>query len=340
MIGAAEAKVVFISGVAGLLGSHLADVLLAQGCRVVGCDDLSGGYEDNIPRGVEFHRYNINDFSRNLELLKDVDVVYHTAAFAYDGLSFFCPYEVSQNTYSYTLSLLSAAVEQGVKRFVFCSSMARYGRLQPPFYELQTPKPVTPYGVAKYAAEMAIQSLSEVHGIEYVICVPHNVIGPRQRYDDPYRNVAAIMMNRMLLGQQPVIYGDGRQSRCFSFVQDCVRLMAQMGFDERAKNEIFNIGPDEEETSILHLAETIADILNFPLEPIYMPGRPAEVRLATCSSDKIRKVFAYETQYTLRSGLEEMAQWIRRRGPRPFQYDRQIEIKNQNLPKTWREAIL
>ena len=148
--------------------------------------------------------------------------------------------------------------------------------------------------------------------MEYVIAVPHNIYGPRQKYDDPYRNVAAIMINRMMTGQQPIIYGDGSQRRCFSFIEDDAKILVQLATTDHPDivNDIVNVGPDEEFISINALAEMIAHVVGFELDPQYMPARPLEVQDATCSADKARAALGYRTEYTLRRGLEEMAEWM------------------------------
>ena len=208
---------IFITGVAGFLGSHLADTFLAKGHQVVGCDNLIGGYLDNVPAKVEFHQYDCTFFNSMVKIMKDVDVVYHTAATAYEGLSVFSPHVVTKNIVDASVSVMTAAIVNKVKRFVLCSSMARYGTNAVPFREDMVPQPQDPYGIGKYSTELFLKNLCEIHGMEYVIAVPHNIIGPRQKYDDPYRNVASIMINMMLQGRQPIIYGDGNQKRC-SFV--------------------------------------------------------------------------------------------------------------------------
>ena len=238
---------IFITGVAGFLGSHLADAMIKEGHEVVGVDNLIGGYLDNVPEDVEYYQVDCKYLNTMNKLMKGVDIVYHTACTAYEGLSVFSPELVCQNTYQITAAVASAAVSQGVKRFVYCSSMARYGTQEVvPFTEDMIPKPQDPYGISKLAAEHLISCLGEVHGMEYVIAVPHNIIGPRQKYDDPYRNVASIMINLMLQGRQPIIYGDGTQKRCFSFVQDDIECLKKLAFQEGLNGEIVNIGPDEE----------------------------------------------------------------------------------------------
>ena len=208
-----------------------------------------------------------------------------------------------------------------------------------PFTEDMICKQQDPYGISKLAAEQILHNLCDVHGMELVVAVPHNIIGPRQKYDDPYRNVASIMINLMLQGRQPIIYGDGSQKRCFSFVQDDIACLKKLAFQENVVGETINIGPDEEFVTINQLAETIAKLLDFDLNPIYLPGRPQEVKLATCSADKARKLLGYKTQYTLEQGIEEMIDYIRNRGVKPFEYHLPIEIVNEKCPKAWSQRM-
>ena len=331
---------VFVSGVAGFLGSHLADAFIHRGDEVVGCDNMIGGDLQNLPEGITFEKADCGDIPAMKRMLADVDVVLHCAAIATEGLSVFSPAIIAKHVYENTAGLLAAAASRKVKRFVYCSSMARYGHGAPPFTEDQTPAPVDPYGIAKYAGELLVQNVAETHGFEYVIAVPHNIIGPKQKYDDPYRNVASIMINRMLQGKQPIIYGDGEQSRSFSFVQDCVDPLLTMATKPGLSGEVINIGPDEEVTTINQLARTIADIIGFHLQPLYVAERPKEVRNATCSADKARKLLGYRTKVSLTEGLQSMVEWIRAHGTRPFQYHLPIEIDSPMVPKTWRERLI
>lgn len=331
---------IFITGVAGFLGSHLADAMLALGHEVVGCDNLIGGYIDNVPEDVDFYQVDCKYLNTMNKFMKGVDVVYHTACTAYEGLSVFSPELVCQNTYQITASLASAAISQGVKRFVYCSSMARYGTQKiVPFTENMIPVPQDPYGISKLAAENLLKCLSSVHGMEVVIAVPHNIIGPRQKYDDPYRNVASIMINLMLQGRQPIIYGDGTQKRCFSFVQDDIDCLTKLAFQDNVVGEVINIGPDEEFVTINELASTIARLLDFELNPIYMAGRPQEVRLATCSADKARRLLGYHTEYSLEKGLQEMIDYIKVKGTKRFRYHLDLEIVSDITPKTWKDKL-
>src|SRR5688572_20339572 len=189
---------------------------------------MIGGDRANLPEGIRFDEADCCDVGDMTRLTHDVDLVYHCAAIATEGLSVFSPALIAKHVYENTAGLLAGAASNKVNRFVFCSSMARYGVGEPPFREDQTPRPEDPYGIAKFAAELLVANVCDTHGIEYVIAVPHNIIGPKQKYDDAFRNVASIMINRMLQGKQPIIYGDGEQTRCFSFVQDCVEPLIRM----------------------------------------------------------------------------------------------------------------
>jgi UDP-glucose 4-epimerase len=330
---------VFISGVAGFLGSHLADRMLELGHAVVGCDNLLGGYLDNVNPKVEFHQYDCNYLNSMMKIIKGSDVVYHCAATAYEGLSVFSPYVVTKNIVTASVGVITAAIANGVERIVLCSSMARYGANQVPFREDMEPRPQDPYGIGKVSSELFLRNLCDTHGVEWVIAVPHNIIGPRQKYDDPYRNVASIMINLMLQGRQPIIYGDGNQKRCFSFIDDDLGVLERLAFEEGIAGQVFNVGPDEEFVTINELAATIADIIGFRLEPVQMAERPQEVYFANCSADKIRARFGYRTECSLRGGLERMVEWISARGTKPFKYHLDLEIINELTPRTWKERL-
>jgi UDP-glucose 4-epimerase len=331
---------IFISGVAGFLGSHLAEVFLADGHEVIGIDNLIGGYLDNVPEGVAFHEADCNDFARMNALMKNVDIAYHCAATAYEGLSVFSPHLITQHIVTASTGMISAAVNNRVRRFIMCSSMARYGSNQVPFTEEMEPRPQDPYGIGKYTSELMLRNLAETHGMEWVIAVPHNIIGPRQKYDDPYRNVASIFINMMLQGRQPYVYGDGNQMRCFSFIADNVWPLKRMAFESECVSQVINIGPDDEFITINELAQAIARLLEFPLEVKYTKPRPQEVYLANCSNDKAKRLLSYEPKVKLEDGLRQMIDWIRSRGVRPFTYHLDLEIVNDKAPETWSKRLI
>jgi UDP-glucose 4-epimerase len=263
------------------------------------------------------------------------DIVYHCAATAHEGLSVFSPHFITTNIVGASTGVFSAAAANKVKRIINCSSMARYGAITPPFDETMAPQPHDPYGVGKLAAEQLLENICKTHGIEYTIAVPHNIIGPRQKYDDPYRNVASIMINLYLQDRQPIIYGDGQQQRCFSFISDCVFCLKEMAFSDKVIGEVINIGPDEGAISILDLAHVIAGLLGKTCRPTFVNERPREVRIALCSANKARRLLGYKTSTTLEDGLREMITHIKARGVLPFTYHLPLEIINEKTPKTW-----
>ena len=192
----------------------------------------------------------------------------------------------------------------------------------------------------KYASELVVKQICELNNINYTILVPHNIIGPRQNYTDPYRNVIAIMINRMLQNKQPIIYGDGEQKRTFSYVDDCIYCIEQTITRDDLNGEIINIGPDEEFVTINEVAKLIAEKMQFNLKPIYVKGRPKEVKYATCSSDKARKLLGYQTKTNLSQGIDKMIEDIKEKGTKNFRYNYKIEINNENTPETWKNELI
>lgn len=331
---------VFVSGAAGFLGSHIAEAFIRAGTEVVGCDNMIGGDLENLPEGIRFEEADCCDVQVMKRLTKGADIIYHCAAVAPEGFSVFSPAFIARNVYQNTAGILAAAATNQTRRFVHCSSMARYGAGTAPFIEDQPPQPETPYSIAKYAAELLVANICSTHGLEFVIAVPHNIVGPKQKYDDPYRNVVSIFINRMLQGQQPIIYGDGEMTRSFSFIQDCVDPMVKMATQPGLNGEIINIGPDEDPITINELAGHLAKLLDFDLKPIYVGARPREVQVATCSSDKARKLLGYKTSVSLNTGLSGMIEWIRAHGTKQFSYHLPIEIDSPLLPSTWRDRSI
>lgn len=332
---------ILITGVAGFLGSHLADAFLQKGHSVYGIDNLIGGYESNVSKGVIWWIQDLYDFDAIEPMFKDIDIVIHTACTAYEGLSVFSPALVTKNTSGITATVLSASVKHNVKKFIHMSSMARYGtQTQIPFTEDMIPMPQDPYGIAKYATELLVKNISETHGMDYVILVPHNIIGPRQKYDDPFRNVASIMINRMLQDKQPIIYGDGNQKRCFSFINDVIDPIIVACETDIANGKIINIGPDEEFITINDLAKNIANLLKFNLNPIYVDDRPQEVREANCSADLARELLGYKTKTSLKDGLSDLCDWIKFQGVKDFNYHLPLEFITDKTPKTWSNKLI
>lgn len=345
---------VFITGICGFLGSHLADALLADGHTVEGNDNLICGDMDNLPAGIPFQGIDCCDFDgmkKTLDRFKP-DVLVHCAATAHEGVSNFSPSFITRNIYEASVATFSAAIASGVKRIVFMSSMARYGAgaefihvdkvgiKPPPFTEdFHTPAPVDPYGAAKCAAEITLRILCKTHGVNYSILVPHNIIGIRQKYDDPMRNVASIMINRLLKGLPPIVYGDGKQVRCFSPVKDCIPSIIK-AVEGHADGEVINIGPDSGEISVLALAHKLIALTGASGEITFMPDRPNEVKEAYCSSDKVRQLLGYEPKQSLDDCLKDMVEYIRAKGTKDFDYSFPLEIVTDKTPKTWVERLI
>ena len=331
---------IFITGIAGFLGSNLAEYYLNKGFKVSGCDNLVGGSLDNLNiKNINFFKSNCEDLEEMKKIMKGVDVVCHAAAYAHEGLSSCSPVLISNNNVTGSVSVFTAAIHNNVRRIVFCSSMARYGQIRVPFKEDDDLKPVDPYGVSKVAAENILKILSKTYKFEYNIAVPHNIIGPKQKYNDPYRNVVSIMVNLMLQNRNPIIYGDGNQKRTFSDIDDCVYCLDKLITDPKIVSEVVNIGPDEEYITINDLYHLLSNKLQFNLAPIYLKDRPNEVKEATCSSDKARKILGYKTKVKLSESLDKLINYIQKIGPKKFEYIYPLEIDNEKTPLSWKEKL-
>lgn len=322
---------IFVTGLAGFIAGHLADALSADGHEIYGCD-IAGTSNDIAPSDC-------CDFNMMLALMRSFrpEVVVHCAALPHEGLSVFSPSVITDSIYAASVSVFSAAIAAGARRIVNLSSMSRYGAIPSPFYESDDPKPADPYGIAKLAAERTLECLAKIHGVEYVTAVPHSIYGPRQCRSDPYRNVIAIMMNRILQDKPPIIYGDGSQRRCFSYVDDIVPCLVQMATsdDPDILGRIINIGPDTGDVSILQLCHMVSNEMGYRGPPLHYDRRPAEVHHANCSGQLSRGLLGYKPKTSLQNGIHLMAEWIKKVGPKPFNYHLPVEILRPNTPKTW-----
>jgi UDP-glucose 4-epimerase len=333
---------VLVTGVGGFLGSHIAEHLIKLNHDVYGVDNFIGGEYNNcsyLPL-EKLYPEDCCDLESMLIATKGIDVVYHCAATPHEGLSVFSPYVISKNNLLASVSVITAAIQNKVKRIIYCSYMARYGKQQTPFREDMETKPQDPYGISKVAGEEMLKTLCDTHGVEWVIAVPHNIIGPKQKYDDPFRNVVSIFLNRMMQNKAPIIYGDGGQTRCFSYVDDCISCLIKMLDSKEVVKQTINIGPDEEFVSIKEVAEICANVTGFNEPFIHMKDRPQEVKHAVCSSDKARLMLQYKTTTTLKEGINKTYQYIKKQGPRPFNYHLDLEIINDKTPTTWKDKLI
>jgi len=334
-------KRVIITGISGLLGSTYARYLINKGgYEVIGIDNMIGGVEGNVPEKAEYIRGDIQDTALLTEICKGADCVFHTAALPYEGLSVFSPACTVNSIVSGTVSIASACLANNVRLLINCSSMARYGDQTPPFTEDLPRKPVDPYGLAKAQAEEHLEMLHEIHGLNFVTVVPHNVIGKGQRYYDPFRNVVGIMINRTLQGKPIIVYGDGEQKRSFSNVYDCIEAVYKIMISDRdIAKQIYNIGPDDNEISIKQLAYKVGHFCEKYPNLQHFPDRPREVKNAFCSSDKIRKEFNYNASITVDQTLKEMISWIKPQ-VREFEYHLPLEFVTDETPKTWTDKLI
>ena len=300
-------KKIVITGVAGLLGSRMAEWIIQNhpSYTIIGIDDLSGGYIEHVPKQVEFHQLDISTGNLN-ELIKGAEIVYHFAAYAAEGLSpFIRKYNYNCNLVA-TANIVNACIEHGVGRLVFTSSMAVYGVGTPPFKETDAPAPIDPYGVAKYACEMDIQIAGEQHGLDWCIIRPHNVYGIKQNIWDKYRNVLGIWMYQHLNGEPMTIFGDGEQTRAFSYIDDIVEPLWNSAIRPEASKEIINLG-GVEEWSINKANSLLRSIIGSG-EVIYKEGRH-EVKNSIPTFQKSVDILGFEHKTNLAEGLWDMWVW-------------------------------
>lgn len=297
---------VLITGVGGLLGGRLADWILrgVPGCAVVGVDDFSCGYPENVPPGVELHRVTLGE--GRLPGIGRFDAVYHFAAYAAEGLSPFVRLYNYRNNLLATAEIVNHCLNTDCGRLVFTSSMAAYGAGSPPFDERDTCQPIDPYGVAKHAAERDVQIAGEQHGLPWCIIRPHNVYGPGQSLWQHYRNVLGIWMARRLEGLPLLVYGDGQQQRAFSFVDDCLPCLWEAGLSPAAQGQIINLGGSAPVT-IRQAAETLIDVMGGGEIEHREPRH--EVKEAWCTTVKSEQLLGYRDRTTLRAGLAAMWVW-------------------------------
>ena len=327
-----------VTGGAGFMGSWLVDNLLAKGHDVTSVDNLSGGYMRNVNKDCNFIKMDLRDKAKVNDVVKGQDVIYHLAAYAAEGQSVFSPIEINDINITPMNNLLVAAVNNDIKRFVFTSSMAVYGAQKPPFSEELHTKPEDPYGIGKQYCEEMLRIFSDTYGFEYVIIRPHNVYGPRQNIADPYRNVLGIWINSIMRDKQPYIYGDGEQTRAFSYIEDITPAIANAGFFEKAKSNAINVGSDEVIT-INKACRVVLKSMNSDIKPVYLEERPCEVKHAHCTIGKSEKLLGYKTEHKLKDGLEKMIKWCKGLGPQEPTYRVPIEV-NKNVPKVWQERMI
>jgi UDP-glucose 4-epimerase len=326
---------VLVTGAAGFIGSHVCRHLLKAGHQVLGLDDLSGGFRDYVPDGVRFTEGSITDSALVKKLFAEnrFDHVFHLAAYAAEGLSHFIKHFNYTNNLLGSVNLINASVNHGVKCFVFTSSIAVYGKNQLPMTEDAVPQPEDPYGIAKYAVELDLQETHEMFGMNFVVFRPHNVYGEFQNIGDRYRNVIGIFMNQILQGLPMTIFGDGKQTRAFSYIDDVAPVIAASIARPESYNQVFNVGADKP-YSVNELATVVAKAMGASTQIKHLEARN-EVVHAYSAHDKVRKHFGdLIKNVTLEDGVARMAAWAKKAGARQGKPFEGIEIR-KNLPPSW-----
>jgi UDP-glucose 4-epimerase len=329
-------KISLVTGGAGFIGAHVTNHLIKFGHKVIVIDDLSGGFIENINKNAIFIKGTILD----KELLENLfneykfDYVFHLAAYAAEGLSHFIRNFNYQNNLIGSINLINLSVLHKIKCFVFTSSIAVYGEGQLPMREELTPTPEDPYGVSKYAVELDLKCAKEMFNLDYVIFRPHNVYGEFQNIGDRYRNVIGIFMNQLLKGESLTIFGDGNQTRAFSYIDDVAPHIANSINIKSAYNKIFNIGGDID-YSVNQLAKTTMEVMGLSQDINYQPARN-EVLHAYADHTNAKKIFNLNEDnfINLREGIEKMAGWVSKVGSRESNYFGEIEI-HEKLPPIW-----
>jgi UDP-glucose 4-epimerase len=329
---------ILVTGGAGFIGSHVAEQLIDRNHRVTVLDDLSGGFEENVVAGARFVHGSINDVALVDELFETnrFEYVYHLAAYAAEGLSHFIKRFNYSNNLIGSVNLINASINTGVKCFVFTSSIAVYGASsQLPMTEETPPRPEDSYGIAKLAAEQELRACKEMFGLDYIIFRPHNVYGERQNIGDKYRNVVGIFMNQILQSKPMTIFGDGTQTRAFSYIGDVAPIIAQSIDCPDAYGQVFNLGADQPYT-VNQLAEAVARAMGIEPNIVHLPARN-EVANAYSAHDKVRRVFGERPLHRLEEGLGRMAEWVKQHGVRSSQEFEDIEV-TKNFPQAWLPA--
>lgn len=325
---------VLVTGGAGFIGSHVVDSLVGMGQTVVALDDLSGGFPENIHPAAQFVQGSVTDAALIEGVFRQhkFEYVYHLAAYAAEGLSHFIKRFNYTNNVIGSINLINASVNHGVKCFVFTSSIAVYGTNQLPMTESLIPHPEDPYGVAKLAVEQDLRITHEMFGMDYVIFRPHNVYGERQNIGDRYRNVIGIFMNQIMQGNPLTIFGDGSQTRGFSYISDVAPIIAQAPHNPDALNQVFNVGADTPVT-VRHLAEVVCEAMGAPIRIQHLEARK-EVVHAYASHEKVRRIFDLGSEVPVEQGIGQMAAWAQAHGPRRSKRFEGIEVA-RNMPPSW-----
>lgn len=349
-------KAILITGGAGFIGSHLCEYTLKKYKKdydIICIDDLSGSERNNIidleKEGLIFKKLDLRNqkkvkeyFNQHISKYKEIYSIYLASA-AHEGRSFFTPNEnMSRNDQAYRV-FLTECIKYNLKKIVVFSSMSRYGngfegKYEPPFSEDMPVYPIDPYAASKVLMEYLTNIQSKVFGFDYTILVPHNVFGERQCYYDPYRNVLAIWMHLLRKGKRPIIYGDGTQTRAFSYILNSRDQMVDCLFNKDTNSEVINIGGIVEYT-INEALKTLIRISGSKVKPKHIKERPREAKHSYCTFEKSVDLLNYKEEYSFEMGLEKMWYWFIEQPDKDFIYMDELEITNDKTPRTWTKKL-
>jgi len=305
---------ILVTGGAGFIGSHIVDRLLTNGFEVIVLDNFSTGRMENLAhhqgrKNLHIVKSDLRELESVKTALVDVDVVFHEAAMVSVVRSVENPLITNEINVTGTVNLLKACLDAGVKRFVHASSSSVYGDIETlPKREDLSPQPISPYAVSKLAAENYVKVFHEVYGLETVCLRYFNVYGPRQAYG-PYSGVITIFMNQLRSNQPPTIYGDGTQTRDFTYVQDVVEANLLAMMNKNATGEVFNTAAGVP-TTINQLAKLLLEIMGrINLKPVYQSPRLGDIKHSYADISKARRILGYEPKVSLKEGLEKLVNW-------------------------------
>ena len=308
-----------VTGGAGFIGSHLVEDLLKQGESVVVLDNFSNGKQENIDAALagisnpdfKLVKGDICDLDACKKACNGVDYVLHQAALHSVPKSMKNPYDYNHVNIDGTLNLLNVSGKCGVKRFVMASSSSVYGNTDVfPQREDIYPRPISPYALSKLAGECYCRIFSENFGVEAVALRYFNVFGPRQALDDEYAVVIPKFINSILNDEQPPIFGDGKQSRDFTFIKNVVQANLKAATTEGVSGEVFNVACGEDNT-VLSIAELINKFTGKSITPKFLPVRQGDVYKSLADISKIKAMLKFEPEFGFEQGMKITFEWFK-----------------------------
>jgi UDP-glucose 4-epimerase len=300
-----------VTGGAGFIGSHLVEALLARGASVRVVDNFSSGRRENVPAGVEVVEGDLADAAIAARAVAGCTYVLHQAAIPSVPRSVQDPVGTHHANVDATLQVLVAARDAGVRRLVFAGSSSTYGNSAVlPKREDMRPAPITPYALQKYVGEQYCQMFTSLYGLETVTTRYFNVFGPRQAPASPYSGVISLFIKSMLAGQAPLIHGDGRQTRDFTYVANVVDGVLRAATTDGVSGEVINVATGGR-ISLLELARSLRLLTGATVEPSFGPAREGDVKDSQADIFKARKMLGYEPTVPFEEGLRTTVEWFK-----------------------------